>query len=78
MKRICVDVSDEAATTLANLVQACNDSHDARDGFTSHGKLTVASLLAMLAEDAAMVMTRPGSWEGSNMAQVLMSYGYDV
>ena len=29
-------------------------------------------------EDAAMVMTRPGSWEGSNMAQVLMSHGYDV
>lgn len=78
MKRIIITVPDETANTLARLVAVCNDSHDARDGFTSHGKLTVASLLAMLAEDAAMVMTRPGSWEGSNMAQVLMSHGYDV
>ena len=78
MKRICIDVSEETAATLAKLVQSCNESHDAHDGFTSHGKLTPASLLAMLAEDAAMVMTRPGSWEGANMAQVLMSHGYDV
>lgn len=78
MKRICIDVSDETAATLARLVQSCNDAHDARDGFTTHGKLSPERLLAMLAEDAAMVMTRPGSWEGANMAQVLMSHGYDV
>lgn len=78
MKRICIDVSDETAATLARLVKACSDSNDARDGFTTHGKLTLESLLAMLVDDAAMVMTRPGSWEGSNMAQVLMSHGYDV
>lgn len=78
MKRLCVSVSDETAATLARLVNACNEAHDARDGFTSHGKLTLERLLAMLLEDAAMVMTRPGSWEGSNMAQVLMSHGYDV
>lgn len=78
MKRICIDVSDETAATLARLVQCCNDAHDARDGFTTHGKLTPASLLSMLVEDAAMVMTRPGSWDGANMAQVLMSHGYDV
>lgn len=78
MKRICIDVSDETAAALARLVQSCNDAHDARDGFTTHGKLTLASLLAMLVEDAAMVMTRPGSWEGANMAQVLMSHGYDI
>lgn len=78
MKRICIDVSDETAGTLARLANACNHAHDARDGFTTHGKLTPASLLAMLADDAAMVMTRPGSWEGNNMAQVLVSHGYDV
>ena len=78
MKRICIDVSDETAATLARLVKSCNDSHDARDGFTTHGKLSLERLLAMLAEDAAMVMTRPGSWEGANMAQVLMSHGYEV
>jgi len=78
MKRIAVSMSDETAAALARLVKACNAAHDERDGFTSHGKLTAASLLAMLAEDAAMVMTRPGSWEGANMAQVLQSHGYDV
>ncbi len=78
MKRICTDVSDETAATLARLVKACNESHDARDGFTTHGKLSLERLLAMLVEDAALVMTRPGSWEGANMAQVLMSHGYDV
>ncbi len=78
MKRIWIDVSDETAATLARLMKACNESHDARDGFTTHGKLSPERLLAMLVEDAAMVITRPGSWEGSNMAQVLMSHGYDV
>lgn len=78
MKRICTDVSDETAATLARLVKACNESHDARDGFTTHGKLSLERLLAMLVEDAALVMTRPGSWAGANMAQVLMSHGYDV
>lgn len=78
MKRICIDVSDDTAATLTKLVNACNEAHDAHDGCTSHGKLTVESLVAMLVEDAAMVMTRPGSWEGANMAQVLMSHGYDL
>ncbi|CAJ7811100.1 Uncharacterised protein [Burkholderia pseudomallei] len=32
----------------------------------------------MLAEDAGMVISRPGSWEGANLAQVLLSHGYEV
>jgi hypothetical protein len=32
----------------------------------------------MLAEDLGMVLTRPGSWEGTNMAQVLTSHGYEI
>jgi hypothetical protein len=59
-------------------VENCNESHDDADGFTIHGELTVASLLAMLAEDASMVVTRPGSWEGSSMARVQMSHGGDM
>jgi hypothetical protein len=43
---------------------------------TTHGKLSVSSLLAMLAEDAAMMNTRPGSWEGANMQHVFDSHGY--
>ncbi|MEW5891248.1 MAG: hypothetical protein AB1768_19945 [Pseudomonadota bacterium] len=78
MKRITVTLPDDIAATLVGLVAVCNESHEAREGATTHGKLTVASLLSMLAEDAAMVMRRPGSWEGANMAQVLQSHGYDV
>ena len=78
MKRIVIQVTDETATNLRALVARCIDEHNRRDGFTSHGVLTVSALLAMLAEDAGMVISRPGSWEGSNMAQVFQSHGYDV
>jgi hypothetical protein len=42
----------------------------------SHGPLDIQILLAMLLEDVALMMSRPGSWEGSNMQQVMMSHGY--
>lgn len=32
----------------------------------------------MLAEDAGMIISRSGSWEGSNMATVLSSHGYQL
>jgi len=38
--------------------------------------LTVPRLLATLAEDAAMINNRPGSWDGSNMQHMLDSHGY--
>lgn len=63
---------------LRALAVRCTDEHRRQKGFTSHGELTVSKLLAMLAEDAAMVISRPGSWEGSNMAQVFQSHGYEV
>lgn len=78
MKRIVIQVSEETATNLRALAGRCTDEHGRKDGFTSHGVLTVSTLLAMLAEDAAMVISRPGSWEGSNMAQVFQSHGYEV
>lgn len=78
MKRIVIQVSEETAMNLHALAACCADEDRRREGFTSHGALTASKLLAMLAEDAAMVMSRPGSWEGSNMAQVLQSHGYEV
>lgn len=78
MKRIVIQVSEEAAANLRALAERCTDGHRRQEGFTSHGALTISKLLAMLAEDAAMVISRPGSWEGSNMAQVLQSHGYEV
>jgi hypothetical protein len=78
MKRITIQVSEATAANLHELARRCTAAHDSSDGFTSHGPLTVSSLLAMLAEDAGMVVTRPGSWEGANMAQVFISHGYEV
>lgn len=39
-------------------------------------ELSAKSLLEMLAEDLSMVYSRPGSWEGSNMADVLQGHGF--
>lgn len=78
MTRIVIQVSEETAVHLRELAARCAEENKLQKGFTSHGELSVSSLLAMLAEDAAMVISRPGSWEGSNMAQVFSSHGYVV
>lgn len=76
MKRITITVSQATAEALDELAKACSEADKARNGVTSHDPLTPAKLLAMLAEDAGMVITRPGCWEASNMHQVLESHGY--
>lgn len=73
-----IQVSSETAIALHELAARCTDAHQRNDGCNSHGALSVSAMLSMLAEDAAMVITRPGSWEGSNMAQVFSSHGYEV
>ena len=78
MKRIVIQVSEDTASSLRALAVRCTDEHRRKEGLTSHGALTLSKVLAMLAEDAAMVISRPGSWEGSNMAQVFQSHGYEV
>lgn len=45
-------------------------------GGNSHGTLTIGQLVQMLLEDVALMIHRPGSWEGANMAQVMSSHGY--
>jgi len=78
MAQITIEVSDDDAANLAELAQRCAEADKERDGATTHGPIDVAGLLAMLAQDAAMVIRRPGSWEGANMAQVFTSHGYEV
>jgi hypothetical protein len=71
--KIEIEVSQATYQHLLVVVESCNrNDPDA----TTHGPMTVPELLAMLAEDAAMTNSRPGSWEGSNMQQVLDSHGY--
>lgn len=76
MPSIQIDVSEETAQLIAELAKRCTDADRERNGATSHGPLAVKSLLTMLAEDAAMAISRPGSWEGANMITVLESHGY--
>lgn len=38
--------------------------------------MTIAALAGMLLKDAAMVVSRPGCCEASNLYQVLVSHGY--
>lgn len=78
MKRITITISEDTAKALAELAKECSYADKSRNGATTHGPLTPAQLLTMLAEDAGMVITRPGCWEASNMHQVLVSHGYCV
>ena len=75
-QRISIAIDDRTAAALDELVGWCNKANKAADGCTSHGKLTRARLLAMLAEDAGLVVSRPGSWEGAGMRAVFSSHGY--
>jgi len=73
---IALAFDQEAYTNLLAVVATCNLAEMNNRGATTHGKLDVPKLLLMLAEDVAMTNTRPGSWEGANMQQVLDSHGY--
>lgn len=73
---IALAFDQETYVNLQVVVANCNLAEASRKGATTHGKLDVPRLLTMLAEDAAMTNTRPGSWEGANMQQVLDSHGY--
>ena len=73
---VTVKLAGDTHENLLTVVKNCNQSHKDSEGATTHGELDISDLLAMLAEDAAMTNSRPGSWEGSNMQQVLDSHGY--
>ena len=71
-------ISDEQADSLAELAQRCAQASADRSDVTTHGPLDLAGLLALLIEDAAMVIDRPGSWEGQAIRQLLARHGYTI
>ena len=73
MPKFTVDVSEEDLKLIERGLLRMNRS----DG-NSHGPLDVQRLAGMLMEDVALAVRRPGSWEGSNMSQVLTSHGYPL
>jgi hypothetical protein len=73
---VAIGLSENVYNDLLVVVDYCNRADDKSSGATTHGKLDIPRLIAMLAEDAAMTNSRPGSWEGANLQRVLNSHGY--
>ena len=44
----------------------------------SHPIESVEGLIAMLLQDAALVVTRRGSWEAAHMRQLLQGHGFEL
>ena len=63
--RITIEISASGALEIQSLVDRMNQ-HDNLECGTSHGEMTMKmkKLITLLAEDAALVESRPGSWEG--------------
>jgi hypothetical protein len=69
--KIEIEISQEDAELIKEFLELRGQSER-----SSHGNLTLETLTKMLLEDVALAVRRPGSWEGSNMNQVLNSHGY--
>jgi hypothetical protein len=63
------------AETEGLVLRAIATANARRDGAVptggTHGTLTMEVLVVMLLEDVAYTQSRPGSWEGAGMANVL-------
>lgn len=70
--KITIEIRDEVAALIKTYLGREQDR-----GRTSHGPLTMKLLAAMLLEDVALAVRRPGSWEGANMDHVLRCHGYE-
>ncbi len=75
MKRIWIEIDEQTAADIGELVKRLN-ADAGPEPFNSHGSLTLKKLAVMLLEDAGMAFSRPGSWEGANMIEVLRCHGY--
>jgi len=73
MATITVDIADADATLIEQFLAGTKGRPDS----CSHGPLDMKTLIGMLIEDVALMVRRPGSWEGANMGQVMTSHGYD-
>ncbi len=73
MIRIHVEISDDDNTLIEEALERMNQSEA-----NTHGRLDLPRLAAMLLEDVALAVRRPGSWEGAHMIEVLESHGYPV
>lgn len=71
--QIELEIADEARADVEAFLA---ETQARADLFSTHGALNLESLLEMLLEDVGLMVSRPGSWEGANMANVMASHGY--
>lgn len=71
--KIRVEISK---ANVAFIKEALRALHDSDPNSNSHGRLNLHRLAAMLLEDVALAIQRPGSWEGANMLRLLECHGY--
>jgi hypothetical protein len=71
--KIEIEISDQDAALIEEFLNENQGSE-----FNSHGPLDMTVLAGMLMQDVALAVRRPGSWEGSNMIQVLVCHGYQL
>jgi hypothetical protein len=71
--KIEIEISD----LDAELIEQFLDENQSETGNT-HGPLDMIILAEILMQDVALAVRRPGSWEGSNMSQVLTCHGYRI
>jgi hypothetical protein len=71
--KVEITISDDDIKLIMQFLEATQHAD-----FCSHGPLTLEKLGAMLFEDVALTISRPGSWEGSHMLTVLGSHGYSL
>ncbi len=69
--KLTIEIPDDQAELIQQFLQATDNDTGL------NGPLAMPKLAAMLLEDVALVMRRPGSWEGANMLQVVSAHGYD-
>lgn len=72
-RTLTIELPEKDAADIEQLLAG-----QAGDRFTSHGRLMIETLTAMLLEDAALAHRRPGLWEGAGLIDVLQRHGYDV
>jgi hypothetical protein len=71
--KITVVINDSDAELIKQFLAATKHATE-----STHGPLDMKRLTALLLEDVALMVRRPGSYEGSNMTQVMSSHGYDL
>lgn len=72
MKQLRIPVDPKTYEELKVLVKVLNS----RKLDPHLPDLTITSLGSMLMTDAGLAISRPGSWEGVNMGDVLTGHGY--